>query len=195
MEELMMEEWTEEEKHVEEESSSDDTTSDFSQDDSDSILEDGSEDASQDVSEDGEESSSTDGAEESVEEGDTEESSSVDVGELVELLKNYTDDTTEESLKEEADADTATPEAPTAVTDEATVEMLTEIHSVLNDMSISMNSIYADTAAYQTQSLEYAQKSEIWLSGIFIALVVVGIGVCINAGLKMADIFFGRMRT
>lgn len=194
MEELMMEGWTEEEEHVGEESSPDDTMSDSQQDDSDSILEDGSEDASQDASEDGEESSSTDGAEESVAEGDTEESSSVDVGELVELLKNYTDDTAEESLKE-ADADTATPEAPTAVTDEATVETLTEIHSVLNDMSVSMNSIYADTAAYQTQSLEYAQKSEIWLSGIFIALVVVGIGVCINVGLKMADIFFGRMRT
>lgn len=195
MEELMMEGWTEEEEHVEGETVPDDTTSDFPEDDSDNTPEDGSEDVAQDVLGDGEESSPADSAEESVEEGDTEESSSVDVGELVELLKNYTDDTTEENLKEEADADTATPEAPTAVTDEATVETLTEIHSVLNDMSVSMNSIYADTAAYQAQSLEYAQKSEIWLSGIFIALVVVGIGVCINAGLKMADIFFGRMRT
>lgn len=195
MEEFMMEELTEGKDDVEEEAVADDATSDSPQDDSENTSEDGIEDATQDAPEDGKESSSSDDADKSVAENDAEESSSVDVGELVELLKSYTDDTSEEGLEAETDADTATPEAPTAVTDEATVKMLTEIHGVLNDMSVSMNSIYAETAAYQAQSLEYAQKSETWLSGIFIALVVLGIATCINAGLKMADIFFGRMRT
>lgn len=124
---------------------------------------------------------------------DSEESSFVDVSELLELLK----DCAESNAEAEADVgtDTFVPEAPFPVTDEAAAEALAQIRSTLDGMSVSMNSIHADTAAYQEQSLASMQRCETWLSGIFLALLVLGIAAGANAGLKMSDILFGRMRT
>lgn len=117
----------------------------------------------------------------------------VDVGELVEILKGYTD--AESGTDAGGGEEPTFPEEPAAVTDEATLEALAKIQSTLDGMSVSMNSIYTDTAAYQEESLSYMQKSDTWLSGIFIALLIVGLASAINAGLKLADILFGRMRT
>lgn len=126
--------------------------------------------------------------------GETENPPTVDVGELVELLKGYTEDGKETEEEPETGVDTSVPEVPTAVTDAATVETLAEIRDMLDGMSVSMNSIYTETAAYQTEALAYMEKSNSWLVTIIIALLVLGISVAVIAGLKIADIFFGRMR-
>lgn len=151
-------------------------------------------DDSQDSVEEGAEDTAGDTPADGTEDGERQDPPSVDVGELVELLKGYTGDS--EKTEEETDSgvDTSVPEVPTAVTDAATVETLAEIRGMLEDMSVSMNSIYTETAAYQTEALAYMEKSNSWLVSIIIALLVLGISVAAIAGLKIADIFFGRMR-
>lgn len=159
-----------------------------------STEESGYPDDSQDSAEEGAEESTEGTTEDGTEDGETENPPSVDVGELVELLKGYTEDSEETEEETDSAVDTSVPEVPTAVTDAATVETLAQIRDMLDGMSVSMNSIYTETAAYQTEALAYMEKSSSWLVNIVIALMVLGISVATIVGLKIADIFFGRMR-
>lgn len=159
-------------------------------DDSQDSAEEGAEENAEGTTEDGAEDVPADGAED----GETEPPPSVDVGELVELLKGYTENGEETEEETDSGVDTSVPEVPTAVTDAATVETLAEIRDMLDGMSVSMNSIYSETTAYQTEAIAYMKKSNSWLVSIIIALLVLGISVAAIVGLKIADIFFGRMR-
>ena len=160
-------------------------------------------DSAEEITEESAEGTTEDGAEDTVgdipadgtEAGETEDPPSVDVGELVELLKGYTQDS--EKTEEETDSgvDTSVPEVPTAVPDAATVETLAQIRDMLDGMSVSMNSIYTETAAYQTEVLAHMEESKTWLSGVFAALLVIGITAAVIVGVKFANILFGRMRT
>lgn len=155
---------------------------------------DSAEESTEGITEEGAEENTGDTPADGTGDGETQDPPSVDVGELVELLKGYTEDGEETGEETDAGADTSVPEVPTAVTDAATVETLSEIRGMLEDMSVSMNSIYTETAAYQTETLAYMEKSNSWLVSIIIALMVLGISVATIVGLKIADIFFGRMR-
>lgn len=156
---------------------------------------DSAEESTEGITEEGAEENTGDTPADGTGDGETQDPPSVDVGELVELLKGYTEGGGEMEEETDAGSDISVPEVPTAVTDAATVETLSEIRGMLEGMSVSMNSIYTETAAYQTEALSYMEESKTWLSGIFFALLVVAIAVAAVVGLKIADIFFGRMRT
>lgn len=164
-------------------------------DDPQDSVEEGAEESAEGTIGDGAEENTGDTPADGTGDGETQDPPSVDVGELVELLKGYTEDGGETEEETDAGSDISVPEVPTAVTDAATVETLAEIRGMLEGMSVSMNSIYTETAAYQTEALSYMEESKTWLSGIFFALLVVAIAVAAVVGLKIADIFFGRMRT
>ena len=155
---------------------------------------DNTEESTESTTEDGTEDAAGDSPADGTWDGETDSPPSVDVGELVELLKGYAGDSEETEEETDSAVDTSVPEVPTAVTDAATVETLAEIRGMLEGMSVSMNSIYSETAAYQTQAIAYMEKSNSWLVSIIIALLVLGISVATIVGLKIADIFFGRMR-